>query len=70
MHNIQPLINADGIVLWDDNYHFESQNKLFTQYRNLRTFMVNSNNKIIQYGNPIIHPEVLSQYKEKLIRNK
>ncbi len=70
MHNIQPLIDANGIILWDDNYHFESQNKLFTKHRNLRTFMISANNKIIQYGNPIIHPEVLSQYKEKLISAK
>lgn len=68
MHNIQPLINSSGIILWDNNYNFESQNKLFTAHKNLRTFMVNTQNKIIQYGNPIMYPEILSEYRKKIER--
>ena len=66
MNNLQPAINASATILWDNNYNFERTNDLFTPDINLRTFMVNENNKIIQYGNPILHPNILSKYSEKL----
>lgn len=66
MRNMQPAINASGAILWDNNYNFERENKLFTPDVNLRTFMINSENKIVQYGNPIMHPEVIFEYQEKL----
>lgn len=66
MRNLQPEINAVGNLLWDNNYNFERLNKLFTPDMNLRTFMVNSENKIIQYGNPVMHPNVIYEYQEKL----
>ncbi len=66
MFNIQPLIKAKGIVFWDGNHFFESSNKLITSHVNQRTFMVDSTNRIIQYGNPVIHPEVLEEYRCKL----
>jgi hypothetical protein len=66
MQNLQPAIKTTGSLLWDNNYHFETQNELFTSHINLRTFMINKDNKIIQYGNPVFHPEILSEYKEKL----
>jgi len=69
MRHLQPAINATGIILWDNNYNFERQNSLFTPKMNLRTFMVNKKNKIIQYGNPIMNPDVIFEYQEKLEMN-
>jgi hypothetical protein len=68
--NLLPAIDADGIILWDNNYNFERQNKLFSSSMNLRTFMLNDKNQIIQYGNPILNPSVIIEYKEKLQRLK
>ena len=66
MQNLRPLIDARGIILWDNNYNFERKNKLFTKNYNLRTFMTNPKNRIIQYGNPLMNPELIYEYKEKL----
>lgn len=66
MRNLQPSIKATGVILWDSNYNFERQNNLFTPNANLRTFMVNKKNRIIQYGNPVMKPDVIFEYKEKL----
>ena len=69
MRHLQPAIKATGIILWDNNYNFERQNNLFTPKVNLRTFMINNENKIIQYGNPIMNPDVIFEYQEKLEMN-
>ncbi|MGE0077537.1 MAG: hypothetical protein AB7S48_06730 [Bacteroidales bacterium] len=69
MRNLQPAINAKGIILWDNNYIFEQHNKLLTPDMNLRTFMINQQNKIIQFGNPLMHPDVIWEYKAKLENN-
>ncbi len=69
MRHLQPAIKATGIILWDNNYNFERQNNLFTPDVNLRTFMINNENKIIQYGNPIMNPDVIFEYQEKLEMN-
>ena len=69
MRHLQPAIKATGIILWDNNYNFERQNNLFTPDVNLRTFMINKKNKIIQYGNPIMNPDVIFEYQEKLEMN-
>jgi len=66
MHFLQPKIKAFGTVLWDSYYSFERHNALLTPDRNLRTFMVNKENRIVQYGNPIFHPEVITGYKNLL----
>jgi hypothetical protein len=66
MRHIRPAIETTGVILWDNNYHFERQNQLFTKNLNLRTFMVNKQNKIIQYGNPVMNPYLVKEYKEKL----
>lgn len=66
MLNLRPAIKAKGVILWDNNYDFERQNHLFTSNSNLRTFMTDGENKIIQYGNPVMHPDVISKYQEKL----
>lgn len=66
MRNLHPAIISNATLLWDNAYHFELQNKLLTYDANLRTFMVNKENKIIQYGNPIMNPDLLSKYKDKL----
>lgn len=66
MRNLQPAIKAKGIILWDDNYNFERQNDLFTSDINLRTFMTNKENKIIQVGNPVRNPDVIKEYQQKL----
>lgn len=64
---IQPAIKATGVILWDNNYNFERQNHILTRNVNLRTFMVNNENRIIHYGNPIMHPDVVSEYQDKLL---
>ncbi len=66
MRNFSSAINAKGIILWDNYYNFERENKLLTSNINLRTFMVNSENKIILYGNPIFHPKLIGRYQEYL----
>jgi len=66
IHNLQPAIQAKGIILWDSNYNFETVNQLFTPDINSRTFLLDRENKIILYGNPIMKPELLIKYKEKL----
>ncbi|MDA3780053.1 MAG: hypothetical protein PF487_07550, partial [Bacteroidales bacterium] len=66
MQNFRSAIKTSGIILWDNNYNFERENELFSSNINLRTFMLNSENKIIQYGNPIINPDVIFEYREKL----
>ncbi len=68
MRNLQPIIKATGVILWDNNFNFERQNNLFTRNSNLRTFMVNKENKIIQYGNPVLIPDVIFEYEKKLKR--
>ncbi len=67
MRYLQPSIKATGVILWDNNYNFERQNKLFTSNMNLRTFMINNENKIIQFGNPVMHPDLISEYQEKML---
>ena len=69
MRYLQPAIKATGIILLDNNYSFERQNHLFTPKVNLRTFMINDENRIIQYGNPIMNPDVIFEYQEKLEMN-
>lgn len=69
MNNLQPAINATGTILWDTDFYFEKQNHLFSSNINSRTFMVNNENEIIQYGNPLLKPDVIFKYQEKLIIN-
>lgn len=64
--NQLPLINVKGRVLWDSNYLFERQNKLFTADPSLRTFMTDTTGCIIQYGNPMAKPDVIKDYFERL----
>jgi len=66
MLNLQPAITARGILLWDNNYNFEKANRLFTADDNLRTFLTNRNNRIVQYGNPLFHSDLLSEYQHRL----
>lgn len=66
MRNFQSYIKATGAVLWDNNFNFERENKLFTPDQSLRTFMVDKDNRIIIYGNPLIEPKLLAAYKEKI----
>jgi len=69
MNNLQPAIKATGTILWDSDFYFERQNHLFTTSINSRTFMVNNENEIIQYGNPILKPDVIFEYQERLKMN-
>lgn len=66
MNNLQPAIKAKGTILWDTDFYFEKQNHLFTSSINSRTFMLNNENEIIQYGNPILKPDIIIEYQEKL----
>ncbi|MCG8410125.1 MAG: hypothetical protein MI739_02450 [Bacteroidales bacterium] len=66
MRHIESSINTQATILWDNNYNFESCNKLFTPDINLRTFMIDSDNRIVQYGNPLFNPDVISKYRDKL----
>lgn len=66
MRNMHPEINTRGKILWDNNFNFERENKLFTPDQSLRTFMVDKDNRIIIYGNPLMEPKLLATYKEKI----
>lgn len=67
MKNLYPAIKAKGTILLDDNYNFESYNKLFTYDTNMRTIMVNDKNRIILYGNPLFDSKKIYEY-QKLIK--
>ena len=66
MRNLQPAIRVQGIVLWDNDFNFEAVNALFTPDVNLRTFMVNSSDSLVMYGNPLINPDLLQEYMSNL----
>ncbi len=66
MTNMYPAIKAKGILLWDNGYHFETENAIFTEKITKRTFLLDENNKIIQVGNPLFEPELLTAYKKLL----
>ena len=66
MLNLQPSIKAAGVILWDNNYNFERENKLFTSNSFLRTFMTNEKDKIVLVGNPVMNPDIISEYQAKL----
>lgn len=66
MRHTQSAISANGTVLWDNNYNFEKENKLFSPDENLRTFMINSENKIVMYGNPVLNPDIINDYRRFL----
>ncbi|MDD4384400.1 MAG: hypothetical protein PHD06_04395 [Bacteroidales bacterium] len=65
MRNLYPEIRTSGALLWDNSYHFERENRLFTQNEYLRTFMVDAENRIVVYGNPLMNPELLDEYKKR-----
>lgn len=64
MRNFQSYIKATGTVLWDNNFNFERENKLFTPDQSLRIFMLNGDNRIVLYGNPLMNPKLLDKYKK------
>lgn len=64
MSFLNPEINTKGLILWDNNFSFETSNELLTPVLNQRTFLVNRNNKIVVIGNPLLNPRVLKQYKK------
>lgn len=66
IYNYSPEINVSGVILWDNNYNFERYNRLFTPDIHKRTFMVDKNNRIIEYGNPAINSKIIYRYLEKL----
>jgi len=63
MRYTQPYISAKGIIFWDNNYNFEQENKLFSPDENLRTFMIDKDNKIVVYGNPVLNKDIIVKYK-------
>ncbi len=66
MTNMYPEIKAKGVLLWDNGYHFETENAIFTEKVTRRTFLLDENNKIIQVGNPLFEPKLLTVYKKLL----
>jgi len=69
MRNLYPEIRALGILLWDNDYNFERENQMFTPDEYLRTFLTDHNNRIVQYGNPIMNPDIIAEYRKKLLKN-
>lgn len=67
MKELLPYIHAKGILLWDNDYNFEKKNKLITRDINLRTFLVNDENRIILFGNPNYNPKILNTYQDSII---
>lgn len=69
MRNLQPIIDVKNTILWDNAFNFEFQNELLSYDLNDRIFMVNKENKIILVGNPLMYPDLILEYKEKLIED-
>ena len=67
---LHPLIKAKALFLWDNNYRFENVNDIITPNLSNRTFMVNRNNKIILIGSPLFYPNIIGDYKRKIIDSK
>lgn len=66
VNTLLPEIDAIGFLLWDNDYIFERENNLLTPDVNLRTFLLDTSNTIVLYGNPILYPDVIYDYKMKL----
>lgn len=62
--NLYPDIKANGLLLWDNAYHFETDNDIFTEKASRRTFLLDENNVILQVGNPLFEPQLLDSYKK------
>lgn len=64
---LYPLIKAKNPILWDGNFSFESENDIFTQFPEQRTFMTDDNSHIVLIGNPLYSEEVKELYKRYLL---
>lgn len=64
--NLQPAIRATGLLFLDQNYDFEKTNGMLTSNRYLRTFMTNSDGRIVQYGDPLTDSTLILAYKSRL----
>lgn len=64
--HIEPHIDVNGLVLWDEGYTFENTNELLTADRNLRTFLLDENNNIKFFGHPLYNPTLIEKYKNEL----
>ncbi len=61
-----PAVKARGVLLWDSNFYFEKENNLLTSNMYLRTFLTNTKNRIVLYGNPLLNSEIISIYSDTL----
>ena len=59
MINLRPAIDVQSTILWDSDYTFERTNDLITSDLNRRTFLLNSEMKIVEYGNPVWKPGIV-----------
>ncbi len=66
MTTLYPDVKAKGLLLWDNGYHFETDNDILTEHVTRRTFLLDENNKIIQVGNPLYNAKLLAKYKLRL----
>lgn len=69
MRNLYDLIQINGNLLWDTNFNFERENKLFSDDKNHRTFLINSSNKVELYGDPLINQQILQEYEDIILNN-
>lgn len=64
---LSPLLKAKSVVLWDAKDHsFERTNNILLPDNNLRTFMINRENRIILIGNPLFQKGMEQKYWDKL----
>lgn len=66
MHHFYPEIRAQGQLIWDQDYYFETVNGLFTSNMHLRTFLLGPDNRILQSGNPLMDSNIIEEYKKHL----
>lgn len=66
MISMQPEIRAKGFLLWDNAYHFETENNILTEKVNRRTFLLDEQNNIKIVGNPLFKEGLLEEYEANL----
>lgn len=66
MRYLEPSIKAEGVVLWDNSYAFETANQLLTPDPDRRTFMVNGSDSIVVVGNPLSNPQLTDAYRASM----
>ncbi len=68
MKKMRLMITAKGLLLWDNDFHFEKDNNILSESENRRTFLLDKENKIVQVGNPLFYPKLLKKYQQLILK--